>query len=79
MSMEEIKKVKLLKSHGTAGAGEVFVRGDILNGVPEYYKNKKGINKPDNWFWKEGSTKKENQFLPASCFTEKLKDRFIAI
>lgn len=42
--------------------GKKFILG--LHGVPEYYKNSE-YNKDEDWYWKEGTKKEDNSFLPA--------------
>ena len=66
-------KIKLLVEHGTARAGDIFIRGDYSFGVPDYYKGK---STDKEWFWKQGSEKRDSEFLPSSCFTDELKDNF---
>lgn len=42
--------------------GAKFILG--LHGVPDYYKNSKH-NKPEDWYWAQGSKKEDNRFLPS--------------
>lgn len=69
-----MKEVKLLVKHGQAEIGEIFIRGDLSHGVPDFHAYKS--DKPKEWYWAKGSKKEDLRFLPASCFTEELKDNF---
>ena len=66
-----MRKVKLLVEHGTAKIGDVFIQG-LFECPSKYYSD----TPRENWYWKEGSAKEDNAFLPASCFTEELKNNF---
>lgn len=74
MPKNKIERVKLLVMHGNAEIGTIFVRGDLSHGVPDFsdYKN----DKPEDWYWAENTKKEELEFLPASCFSEELKDNY---
>lgn len=45
--------------------GHNYIQG--LHGVPNYHKDSK-LNKPEDWYWREGTTKEENYFLPRTIF-----------
>lgn len=59
-------EIKLKYDHGTAKKGEVFIRGDLSHGIPNYYLEK-GETDEKKWYWAKDSKKEENRFLPASA------------
>lgn len=59
-----MKEITLTEDIGTAKKGEVYVQG--LHGIPEYYKEH---GKPEEfWYWRKGSQKEDNLFLPETVF-----------
>ena len=54
-----MKRVILNQEVGSAKKGDVYIQG--LHGVPnhETYKS----DSPDDFYWKEGTTKEDNGFL----------------
>ena len=52
------KRMVLLKKCGSGEVGEIYVLG--LHGVPVYELHKD--TKSDEWWWREGSKKEDNEF-----------------
>ena len=55
------ERIQLTQDHGNAKKGEIFVRGDLSHGVPDYHKATD--DNPTEWYWAENSTKDELRFL----------------
>ena len=56
------EEITLQFDHGTAKKGEVFIRGDLLHGVPKYYAEKDEQD-ATKWYWAKNSAKEDNRFL----------------
>lgn len=55
------KRIKLTDDIGNAKKGAIFVRG--LHGVPDWGFWKENGHSPEDFYWREGSSKADNSFL----------------
>ncbi len=55
------EKIELIRRVGKARKGQIFIRG--LHGVPDSEVDIWDSNKPEDFYWREDSSKQDNDFL----------------
>ena len=69
--MEKPIKIKIIKLIGNMKrTGYIYVRG--LHETPKYYleDEREEYKNPDNWYWREGTSKEDNDFLHVNWISE---------